>query len=879
MLRIIQSTNAAHAKSYYSMADYYLANEQELAGQWRGEGARRLGLHGEVKQADWDALCDNRHPETGERLTARQRADRTTGYDFNFHVPKSVSLLYAATRDERLLTAFRDSVEATMQDIEAEMQTRVRQSGRNENRHTGNLVYGEFIHFTSRPVGGEPDPHLHAHCYVFNTTFDKEEDRWKAGQFRELKRDAPYFEAVFHSRLAHQLGDLGLPVERTTNGWEIAGVKRPLIDKFSRRKEQIEEKARQLGLENADAKAELGARTRENKQKNLSFEELQESWRGRMTADEQRQLDVLKRRLGRSSQPLDSTAAARGLEYAVEKHFERKSVVPERTLLATALRHSVGKSRVEDVQDAFQRSDLIRGARNDQRLVTTRSVLAEEKKIITFARDGRGTCRPFAKEVDHFSRDWLNDSQKKAVRHIVESRDRVIVLRGAAGVGKTTLMQEAVEQMEARGTKVHAFAPSADASRGVLRAEGFKDADTVALLLKDERKQRAVQGGVIWIDEAGLLGSKTLADVFALADKLDSRVLLTGDRYQHGSVERGAALRLLEQEAGLMPAEVKEIKRQSGAYKEAVKALADGQVADGFRRLDDLQWIHEVPLDERYQQLASEYVHTVAEQKTALVISPTHAEGHRINDEIRRQLKESGRLGTEERQFLAFENANLTEAERGDASSILEGDVLVFHQNAKGFERGQRVSVSDPKNVPVDQAARYQVFHPTTISLADGDSLRITRNGLSADGKHRLNNGAIYQVRGFDEAGDILLDNGWTVAQDYGHFTHGYVVTSHSSQGKTVDRVFVGQSSESFPASSREQFYVTASRAREQVSIYTDNKQDLLDAVKRGDERLSATELVNGLHDRVPLRTHLDDRPWEPDHQPNQDREGLIHER
>lgn len=277
--------------------------------------------------------------------------------------------------------------------------------------------------------------------------------------------------------------------------------------------------------------------------------------------------------------------------------------------------------------------------------------------------------------------------------------------------------------------------------------------------------------------------------------------------------------------------------------------------------------------------IASEYVHAVGEKKSALVVSPTHAEGRRINDEIRRQLKEAGRLDSAERSFLSLENTNLTEAERGEASSIFEGDILVFHQNAKGFQRGQRVSVSDPKNVPVDQAARYQVFHPTTISLAEGDALRITRNGLSADGKHRLNNGAIYQVRGFDEGGNILLDNGWTVAQDYGHFTHGYVVTSHSSQGKTVDRVFVGQSSESFPASSREQFYVTASRAREQVSIYTDNKQDLLDAVKRGDERLSATELVNGSYDRVPLRNQWEDRHQDADLQPNHDRKELNCER
>jgi ATP-dependent exoDNAse (exonuclease V) alpha subunit len=61
-----------------------------------------------------------------------------------------------------------------------------------------------------------------------------------------------------------------------------------------------------------------------------------------------------------------------------------------------------------------------------------------------------------------------------------------------------------------------------------------------------------------------------------------------------------------------------------------------------------------------------------------------------------------------------------------------------------------------------------------------------------------------------------------------------------------VDRVFIGQSSESFPASSREQFYVSASRGKEQVTVYTDDKHALLDAVCRADERLTATELMMG---------------------------------
>ncbi len=80
MLRIIQNSSAAGAKSYYSSADYY--NEgQELVGVWRGEGAKRLGLEGTVGRRDWDALCDNRDPRSGETLTARQKSNRRVGYD------------------------------------------------------------------------------------------------------------------------------------------------------------------------------------------------------------------------------------------------------------------------------------------------------------------------------------------------------------------------------------------------------------------------------------------------------------------------------------------------------------------------------------------------------------------------------------------------------------------------------------------------------------------------------------------------------------------------------------------------------------------------------------------------------------------------------
>ena len=125
------------------------------------------------------------------------------------------------------------------------------------------------------------------------------------------------------------------------------------------------------------------------------------------------------------------------------------------------------------------------------------------------------------------------------------------------------------------------------------------------------------------------------------------------------------------------------------------------------------------------------------------------------------------------------------------------------------------------------------------------------------DGKHRLSNGSLLTIQRFTKRGDIVVDHGWVIGKDFGHLTHGYVVTSHASQGVTVDKVFIGMSSESFPATTERTGYVSVTRGKEQVQIFTDDRKELLRAISRPDDPLSATELADSAQPKPGLRDRM----------------------
>lgn len=879
MLRITVNKSAAAAKKYYSelyysegktAQDYYSEKDQAI-GLWHGKAAEKLGLTGYITKEDFASLCDNQIPGTDKQLTERNNKERRVGYDFTFNASKSVSLAYTFANGEdkkAILNAFQESVSEAMSEVENGAQARVRKSKAFQNRETGNIAYGEFVHFTSRPVDGIPDPHLHAHCFVFNATYDGTEQKWKAGEFGQVKKDAPYYEALFHSSLADKLTKLGYEVEKSKNGFEIKGVDRDTIDKFSKRTKEIEIHAAENNITDDKEKSGLGAKTRETKRIMASPEVQFQNWSDRLTPDEKDSLYSLKKQAADEKKKESEVVAQQSIKASLDHYLERKSVSTDKEILAHAIKSSVGLATPSQVQQAFRKEESVISVKDSgQTFITTTDALQEENNLITKAYASKGAFKPILENYKPTDNTLLTDEQKNAVNHALSTSDGITIIAGKAGTGKTTLMKAVQEGIKASGKNMFAFAPSAEASRSVQRKEGFENAETVAHLIQNKVMHPDLKDSVIWIDEAGMLSNKDMNKILDIAQTQNARVILTGDTKQHNSVERGDALRTLQTEGGINSIQVSKIQRQKNEqYKQAVDCLGKSQIEKGFAKLEKTGAIHEIEdHHERITKIADDYFISTYKntkkdkfQNEVLVVSPTHAEGDTVTRRIREKLKTEKVIKGEDKEYKTLKSLQLTNAEKQQAQNYEANQWLIFHQNIKGFKAGSKYEVvaansnnevevknGDGKTytVPLSKSSSYNLFEAKGTAISQGDKIRITGNGKANDGKH-LFNGSLFNVTGFDDNGNIKLSNGSTIAKDYGHFALGYVVTSHASQGKTVDKVIISQSSMSFRASSKEQFYVSVSRGRKAVSIYTDDKADLLNAVKQTNERKSARELT-----------------------------------
>ncbi len=917
---------AANYFREHLMRDDYYSKGERIHGEWVGEGARRLGLHGEITQEDFLAVIGNDLERFGQQ--SRPRRSKNCHYDFTFTAPKSVSIL--SMRDERIRELHLKAVKKAFAHMESLARVRDRRGElvRSEStRTTNSLAAGLFVHESSR----SNDPNLHVHAVLANLSFDPERNGWLALQAAEMYRQRKLLDKIALAELAHGLRGLGYELDRTEYAFEVRGVGSALLERFSQRRAQVQRLAEELRAdstrlallyvkyklktrldalapsERASVRRAVGSLTDAEVRELATLEtrpekeaktrrELLDLMDRRLSAAESRHLDQViqtaqnaaasgEHAMANGDSPTLATDSA--LRYALDHELERASAVSEPRLLETLLHHGIGSVRFDEARAALENGPVIylNDGQAQRRFVTTPTVLAEERAVVNYVRGTRGTCRQLDSRADYQPlQALLSEEQSLAVTHIRTSRDRVMAIRGIAGTGKTTLLRETIHALQQAGHEVFLFAPSSEASRGVLRKEAtgvlgdsmaaqrirhtFQAAETVEKLLTNADLQVRAAGQVLWIDEAGLLSMPAMHRIFDLAERLRCRVVLAGDTAQHTAVERGDALRILEKHAGLVPAELSVVRRQRlAAYRRMVEAFAAGDVERGCRRLRKLgAWREISDPAARYEQLGSDYAQLVAQGKEVLAVSPTHAEGNQVVQAIREQLRATGVLTGEEHHVERLVNLHLTTAQKTASTNYRPGQFVQFVRRCDSFSPGERAEVVealDPGHLLIQRAdgrrerlvlnaARaFAVYEAASLAVSVGDKIRITQNGFANAGgsaqadAFRIDNGTLLTVTGFSPRGDLECAGGLVVPRSFGHLASGYCLTSHASQGKTVDHVLLAESGASAEsAGSLKQGYVSLSRGREDVRIYTDDRQAVEAAWTDTGERRSALDLV-----------------------------------
>jgi conjugative relaxase-like TrwC/TraI family protein len=542
------------------------ASNTERTG-WEGKGAELLGLSGEVTKNAFEKILNGELPN-GEKIG--QVPNRQSGLDLTFSMPKSASILALVSGDERILNAHWNAVKETMSWVEgkfAEGRTYERtKSG--EPVKTGNLVYALFAHETSRAL----DPQGHIHVVIANLT-RMANGAWQALHNGQLWKNNAVIGAAYHAAFREKLAELGYQTRITGKHgqFEINGVPKEAIDEFSKRREAIVEKAKELGLSSPAAIDKVTTNTRDPKLNVDDREKLAADWCERAEAigfdgkqviaeakarAAEKTADHLPTNAQRIRETVSSIVSAIGEVFRpqdplVSQGLERLKLSPDELRAQAAVASAI--RILEQREAAFPVSQITKtaldlglkgvtaekaDARVDQLLeggklipgqstridgalthVTTPQALATESLILAQIDKGRGAATPVVapdaavERINAVSGDkQLNTGQMAAAVLGLSSSDRIVAVQGVAGAGKSTMIAALARVAEQEGHKVLGLAFQ-NKMVGDLRDGAGIEAQTVSSFVNAYAKAAlAGQGERYDVARAALKGTVLVLD-------------------------------------------------------------------------------------------------------------------------------------------------------------------------------------------------------------------------------------------------------------------------------------------------------------------------------------------------------------------------------
>jgi conjugative relaxase-like TrwC/TraI family protein len=781
-----------------------LAGSKALKGDVRAvQAACRLGGSKRVKVETVERLCrkvldlnprelygegfDRAWQHKGKRVN-----ERVQSFDHCFSSPKSVSLLAAGGGDHlrRQVTEARaEALQVGIGYLERHG-VGVRRDHNGTDRyqaHTGVLAVA-FEHRMSR----SGDPQFHTHVLVQNAA-QGPDGRWTALDsdrlYAQLMAADHLYLAAERAALTERLGVRWGPVDERSGAAEIVGLDdRALIERFSKRSEQIDQWLSEQGLSGIKASSAAAVATRAPKDHSESEESIYQRWAAELAEQgvgERQLAEVCAGGRGRAATraelnaALTELAAPEGLT-AEASTFTRTEVVDALAKrLPVAPNAQAALTQAEAAADRFLEERAVRVG-HDRRLgverFSTPELLALERQLVDAATKRAGErCAVVRPELVRQVLDrhtTAGEDQVAMVRDLTQAGAGVAVVVGRAGSGKTWTLGVAREAFELAGYQIHGCAPTGIATVG-LADEGFSEARTVDRLLLDLGKGRTEldERSVLVVDEAAMVATRKLAPLLGHAEQAGAKVLLVGDDRQFASIEAGGGFRALRLRLGASELTVN--RRQVEAWEQrAIDDIRGGNLEQAIAAYAEHDRIRAFEAkDDRDRALVADWWQAHEAGERPVIYAHRRAQVDQLNSFCQRLRAEAGQLGAErvavgDRVF-AVGDVVVLGANARDRLGVVNGTTaVVVALDVRGRAMTVRALEDDPTRVVrlpgwyldaqvrPGQSRRVDLAYARTDMRSQGHTER--RALLVLDGVEDMQGGYVQLTRSTDRT-DLYL--------------------------------------------------------------------------------------------------------------------------
>lgn len=940
MFSLSPPMSASVGSSYYKKEGYYTGTYAG-ASQWYGAGAQELGLSGAVNDKDFDIILYGFNPQTSAPLVRNAGKDnRRSCYDGTFSAPKSVSIL--AYCDKKIEKLHNEAVEETISKIEKEYAyTRQAEGETGEMRatRTSNLVMARFNHYESREL--DPQLHSHILISNLTQGKDGNWRSIEPKKiFEDQMYFGLIYRSKLAQKLENHGYKIKM-TDLSKGLFEVDGVPHNLIEAASKRRKQVlaqrqkNDEKWQKSRDNLAPELEKYGYKIDDVPKDFfesvlipkeliskynkynEYKELSEAGKNeRATQDSKRVkpdgdikeiraeiLRKLEQEFGRPLEELRNLALQAAtvprspplllpeyVQLALEDIIDKQSAFREYDVISHAIKKSMGYYGAEELIGELYKQPglefLGRVGRADREYYTTAEVRAAEEEIIRYAQHGRGQARaaitPEAMKMGIASVEatgkQLSTGQKNAVEMICTTRDRVSLVQGDAGAGKTFAMETVSQILSGEGISVRGFAPTGVAARELNDAGvGSMTIDKFFEIAKHQ--EDAAGRGEVWlVDESGMIGSRKMRRFLELAEKYDAKVVFIGDTKQFQSIEQGKIFQDLQNKTGVAKAEITEVKRQKTEHlKTVVAAIKNKDFQEAFELLDEHSELPEIAdRESRINYLVNEYLQDWGDKTNSIILTGVNADRNEINKKIRDRLVATGAI-TGGGVYDTFVQRDTGKLDKKHIESYNVGQIVIFRDDCGQVGKGTQATIQatdaennsirvryynrdkkqyDYANIDIRKhTPKYDIYDVVRKDFGVGDKVIFTKN----DSRVGVSNGQTGTIKEIRDDGTARIKIGKKEVEcnlhnrgsnGYTYLDYAYCITNHKSQGASYDKVIIN-ADVSGQRTNYNAFYVQATRAKYGIKIVTDNKKKLMEQAQIRQDKISTLDFVDDAIDKA----------------------------